>query len=441
MKRDLILVGTAMFAWGLGEGLFIFFQPIYLEELGADPIMIGTILGGFGLAMAVSHIPAGYLADRIGRKPLMVAAWCTGAVATWTMALAISLPIFIVGLFIYGMTLFVMSPLQSYLTAARGKLSVGRVITLMSAGFNLGAVIGPLLGGYIGDRYGLRQAYFVAGVIFLLSIIVISLIRPQPVERIASEEAGDKRWFFSPRYLSYMAVIFLAIFAMYLPQALTPNYLSNQGGYDLSQIGLLFSISSIGVVALNLILGSMPALRGFLLGQAAVAIFTLILWWGSGLAWYLVGFFMLGGFRTARNLSMAQVRELVPSAKMGLGFGLSETVSATAVILARKLLPSCSKATGLLTRVAKWRTNQRRLATTSYVVPQDQWLSHPQRWMVSSPFDHIWDRLEKEFSTVDPNFCKMCNGFQPGSGCGLCSSHGIPWLSQGNCWPGRICSG
>jgi MFS family permease len=333
MKRDLILVGTAMFAWGLGEGLFIFFQPIYLEQLGADPIMIGTILGGFGLAMTISHIPAGYLADRIGRKPLMVAAWFSGTVATWTMAVANSLSIFIVGLFLYGMTLFVMSPLQSYLTAARGKLSVGRVITLMSAGFNLGAVIGPLLGGWIGDQYGLRQSYIVAGVIFFISLIVISFISPQPVERPPASDGG-KRWFFSPRYVTYMGVIFLAIFAMYLPQPLSPNYLSNQGGFDLSQIGLLFSVSSIGVVVLNLLLGSMPALRGFLFGQAAVALFTLILWWGSGMAWYLLGFFMLGGFRTARNLGMAQVRELVPSAKMGLAYGLSETVSATAIILA-----------------------------------------------------------------------------------------------------------
>ena len=72
MKRDLILVGIAMFSWGIGEGLFIFFQPIYLEQLGADPILIGTILGGFGMAMTLSHIPAGFLADRIGRKPFRI---------------------------------------------------------------------------------------------------------------------------------------------------------------------------------------------------------------------------------------------------------------------------------------------------------------------------------------------------------------------------------
>jgi hypothetical protein len=36
MKRDLILVAIAMFAWGLGEGMFLYFQPLYLEELGAN---------------------------------------------------------------------------------------------------------------------------------------------------------------------------------------------------------------------------------------------------------------------------------------------------------------------------------------------------------------------------------------------------------------------
>ena len=333
MKRDLILVGIAMFAWGMGEGLFIFFQPIYLEELGANPILIGTILGGFGLAMTLSHIPAGILADRIGRKPLMVAAWATGTITCWMMALANTLPIFTIGLILYGTTLFVMSPLTSYLTAARGKLSIGRVITLMSAGFNLGAVVGPILGGWIGDQYGLRQSYFVAGVIFFLSLIVISFISPQPVETSSPSQKGI-RWYLSSRYMLYMGVIFLAFLAMYLPQPLTPNYLSNQVGYDLSQIGFLFSVSSVGVVVLNLVLGSLPALTGFLLAQSAVGIFSLILWWASGYPWYFVGFFMLGGFRTARNLGVAQVRQLVPSASMGLAYGVTETVGGTAVIIA-----------------------------------------------------------------------------------------------------------
>jgi MFS family permease len=333
MKRELLLVGLSMFAWGLGESMFLYFQPLYMEQLGADPLLIGGILGAFGLAMTVSHIPAGYLADRIGRKPLLVAAWVLGTLATWTMALAEGLPIFVAGLLLYGITIFVMSPLESYVAEARGGLSVGRAITLISACFNLGAVFGPWFGGQVGDQLGLRQTYFIAGGVFIASSLVILFIRPQPIEHTEIREKASG-WIFSPRYLIYMGVIFLAMFATYLPQPLTPNYLASQGGLDLSRIGTLYSIASVGVVVLNLTVGTLPARFGFLLGQLAVGSFALLLWRGTGSRWLTPAFFLLGGFKTARSLGMAQVRELAPASSMGLAFGLSETVAAMAVILA-----------------------------------------------------------------------------------------------------------
>ena len=45
MKRDFILVTVSMIIWGVGESAFMYFQPLYLEELGASPLMIGSILG------------------------------------------------------------------------------------------------------------------------------------------------------------------------------------------------------------------------------------------------------------------------------------------------------------------------------------------------------------------------------------------------------------
>jgi MFS family permease len=313
--------------------MFLYFQPLYLQQLGADPIRIGSILSAFGLAMTVSHVPAGYLADRLGRKPVLVAAWLLGLLSTWIMALAGSMSTFVAGLMLYGITMFVLSPLNSYVTAARGRLTVGRTITLISASFNLGAVLGPWLGGQVGDHLGLRQNYVFAGFIFIISTVVILFIRSQPVEPASPEEKVNG-WLLSPRYVIYLGAFFLAVFAMVLPQTLSPNFLANERGLDLSQVGLLYSITSIGVVVLNLSLGSLPARRGFIIGQVAVGLFALSLWLGRGLTWYIFSFFLLGGFKTARSLGIAQVRALVPAAKMGLAFGVTETAGATAVILA-----------------------------------------------------------------------------------------------------------
>lgn len=333
MIRDLILLAVALFTWGVAESMFLFFQPIYLNELGADPIRIGFILGGFGLMMISSHIPAGYLADRVGRKPVLVSAWVMGLVTAWIMALANSLQVFIIGMFLYGLTMFVISPLNSYVTAARGKLSVGRAITLISASYNLGAVIGPLLGGRVGEQFGLRQNYIFAGFLIMVSTLVVLFLRPQPVERVSHADTPNN-WLRTSPYWYYVGAIFLAAFATYLAQPLAPNFLAEQRSLSLEQIGLLYSVTSLGVVVLNLILGSFPARAGFLIGQAAVGVYALILWQAVGLPWYILGFLLLGGYKAARNLGIAQVRDLVPQAKIGFAYGLTETVSGTATVLA-----------------------------------------------------------------------------------------------------------
>src|SRR5512146_1394341 len=117
MSRDLLLVAVSLFTWGLGEGMFLIFQPLYLQQLGADPQAIGAILGGAGIAMTVAHLPAGYLSDRIGQRPIMWASWALGMLATGIMAWSGSTIGFVSGLLLYGFTGFVTSPLNSFVAA------------------------------------------------------------------------------------------------------------------------------------------------------------------------------------------------------------------------------------------------------------------------------------------------------------------------------------
>ena len=333
MSVDLILLSVSLFTWGIGEGMFIYFQPIYLQQLGANTMTIASVFSAFGLAMMIAHIPAGYLADRIGRKPLLVAAWTAGLLAAWVMALARALPGFIVGMLLYGFTAFVSAPMNSYVTSARGRLSPARAMTLVSAAFNFGAVIGPITGGWIGNRYGLQTVYRVSACIFVLSTVMLLFLRTQSRE-VHDPAAPPAKLWQNIRFVSFLGIIFLAMFVMYLPQPLTPRFLQNERGLSLESIGLLGSVGSLGNSLLALVLGQFAARTGFLLAQVSVAAFSLLLWKGLGLPWYVLGYFLLGGYRSARSLIFAQIRPLIHPAQMGLAYGVAETFNSLAIMLA-----------------------------------------------------------------------------------------------------------
>jgi len=333
MNRSLLWLGVALFTWGIGEAMFMMFQPIYLNRLGADPITIGWILGASGLMMTLVHIPSGHISDRIGRKPLLVTAWIIGVISALAMASAKNLFIFVIGILLYAFTAFVVSPLDSYLTAARGKWSVARAITFSGICFNAGAVVGPYTGGWIGDHYGLRAVYAIAAVFFIFSTIFIFMIESQPRDH-HDPEAPPAGLMTNWRYLGFLAVFFIVAFATYLPQPLTPNFLEDQRALSLTQIGTLGSIGGIGNTIFSYVLGMLDARLGFLFGQLGVVAYASLLWQGTGMGWFAVAYFMLGGFRVMRGLGIAMVRPLVHESQMGLAYGIAETVGSVTTLLA-----------------------------------------------------------------------------------------------------------
>ena len=333
MNRSLLFIALALLLWGLGEGMFFNFVPIYLDrQFTLSEYQIGLVLGAFGFSMAITHIPAGRLADRMGRRPLLVAAWLLGLVSTLVMGLALALPVFLIGLFGYGLTAGVSSPLSSYVTAARGNWPIGTVLSLTTATFGLGMALGPITGGWIGDSYGMRMSFLVAAAIFVVSNIFIFLIARQPIDR-HNPEAPPPNLMSNRRFVILMGVLAFAIFSMYLSQPLTPNFLEGVRGLSLSETGIIFTAGALGNSMLAMLFSRVPPRRGFLFAQALVILFALFIWKGTSLPVYVLGYFLLGGFRAGRPMVMAQARELVHDSQMGVTYGVMETIGAVIFIL------------------------------------------------------------------------------------------------------------
>jgi hypothetical protein len=85
---------------------------------------------------------------------------------------------------------------------------------------------------------------------------------------------------------------------------------------------------------LMLALGHLDSLLAIVLGQAAVGLFALLIWKGSGMFWYGTGYFFIGGYRLCKSMLSALMRPMVHPAQLGLAFGFLETINAVTIILA-----------------------------------------------------------------------------------------------------------
>ena len=132
---------------GLGASLPIL--PLYVSEQGIDPATVGLILAAWPAARLLTEPIFGYLADRMARKPFLVA-------GVFLMALFAVLPLafrsaleLLALRFLYGMAAGMYAP------AARGVLvdsteegERGEVFGLYSAAGMAGLVLGPLVGSF-----------------------------------------------------------------------------------------------------------------------------------------------------------------------------------------------------------------------------------------------------------------------------------------------------
>jgi predicted MFS family arabinose efflux permease len=333
MTRDNRLIAFALFAWGLGEGLFIYIEPLYLRALGADPVAIGSILAAAALAAGLAHVPAGMLADRLGRKPILIAGWSLGLAAAIVMFLARDLRLFVPALIAYTFTGFVIAPINAYVAAARGPQSVQRALTLVSAGFWGGSILSPALGGLIARATELRMVFAAATVAFALSTLAVVCLAPQPR---TGPPAGHSRYAAlrrNRRFMGFSLLVFFALLAMQVGLPFMPNYVVEVRGFDAGLVGLLGSANSLGTVTFNLVLGARLPRRAFLVAQACLALSLAMLLLTASRNGLVVVYFLRAGWYLARNMAAAQVGRVVAPAETGLAFGLIETVCALAAIL------------------------------------------------------------------------------------------------------------
>ena len=193
-RRNLWVCFFGSFTTIVALTLLLPFLPLYVQQLGlTDPAAIvqwsGVAFGATFFSAALVAPFWGHLADRYGRKLMLLRASLGMAVAMSMMGLAgnvwqlVALRLFAGLLGGYASAAVVLVATQT------PKDRSGWALGMLASGVMAGNLVGPLIGGLLPSLIGIRDTFFGAGAaIFLAFLATAALVRedrPPPRERAA----------------------------------------------------------------------------------------------------------------------------------------------------------------------------------------------------------------------------------------------------------------
>lgn len=163
----------------IGFGLITPVLPSYARSFGLGPADIGLVIGIYGFARFMANVPAGQLAERRGRRQVLVLGTAVTSVASALIATADSLPQLLAYRLLAGLgAATVITGGQIMVGDLSNPENRGRMMSVYQGVFLFGVGLGPTPGGLLADYFGIR-APFVAYAAFsaLACVLAMLLIR------------------------------------------------------------------------------------------------------------------------------------------------------------------------------------------------------------------------------------------------------------------------
>lgn len=168
--------------------------PAMTESLRVTPAMLGTLFSAALLGLMLGAFGLGPVADRVGRRPLLIGATTMFGAFTLSTAYATTPQQVIVFRFLAGIGLGGAMPAFISLAAEyTPRLRRRQVVALLWAGFPLGGVIVGMLAAWLIPTDGWRVLFLIGGAVPLGLAIVLLCLLPESIAFLASRGAAGAR--------------------------------------------------------------------------------------------------------------------------------------------------------------------------------------------------------------------------------------------------------
>ncbi|MFP3390019.1 MFS transporter [Brevibacillus sp. SIMBA_040] len=323
-QKTFPLLLVNMFLAMLGIGLVIPVLPQFLHEFGAGGQAAGYLVSCFGLTQFLFSPIAGNLADKYGRKPMIVLGLSLFALSNLCAAIADNLWLLFVSRLIGGAGSAALVPsIMAYAADITTNEQRTKAMSYIGASMSSGFIIGPGVGGLLAE-FGMRAPFFASACIGVLAMLGSMIVLPEPLSletRLRRQQSTIKKpnvfvqlaLSIRSRFFVLLFLVFALTFGLTHFEAIYPLYVVESYGFTTLDIAILFTVCSLIGTVNQVVLttrlihrfGEKKTINYTLLLSSISLVFLLF----SGNFWYVMFVTMM--FFTCNNILRPTINTLL----------------------------------------------------------------------------------------------------------------------------------
>lgn len=392
-KRTLILTAVSQVLSLVGFSFVTPFIPLYIQNLGIHgqanvTLWAALLTGGSSIFMIFAAPVWGALADRHGRKLMVVRAALSAGVLVVLMAAVGNVWQLLLLRLLQGAFTGTVSASQALVASQAPGRRMGMALGIMQTSVFVGTSIGPLLGGVVADNFGYRPSFVAGGVsLFISGLLVLFFVREHRVPGPAVAPPPFWRDLGSALRIpvipamigTYFAIQFGAtVVTPILPQFV--QMLQGNHGHAATVTGVILAGAGVASAVAAITVGFVSDRIGYktvlVAASIAAAVFSIPQYVVTA-TWQLFVLRVLIGLATGAIMPAAGALTalLVPAAKRGTAYGLTGSatslgfgagpLTAALVVGVGGIRPVFLTAAVLMAGIAVWVATMVRIPTST----------------------------------------------------------------------------
>ncbi len=346
-RKNLYIIFVAELVVMTGFSFVTPFIPLYVQQIGnfnetQAAFWSGISISCVGIGLFVSAPIWGVLADRMGRKPMVLRSMLGGAVIIALEGLAPNVYIFIGLRIIQGMLTGTIAAASALVTSSSPRNKTGFVLGLLMVAVYCGNTVGPSIGGFLAQVFGYRNTFFITAGMLLIGGLMVQFLVKETFQAPTQKASLGGMWRLAATrtVLPLLITTCLIYMATQTAQPIVALYMAQLGSEETAAVSTGLAFALMGLIA-----AFSSVVSGRLIGRVSPKKILIAASLGAGLMYILpifagsttqlvifVGLLgLLQGGVVTSTTSLIGIS--VPIAQQGMAYGLSQSANALGITL------------------------------------------------------------------------------------------------------------